>query len=111
LLADGDFRVQAAAIESLATIGDPAAIAPLRRMIDRELDGRLRRRGREVIRDLAEGAPLADDVRRLRDELGDLRALAGVLRDRVELLEVRLAERADKKAAKKAAKAARKAKK
>ena len=46
LLADRDFRVQAAAIEALAVIGDPAAIAALRRMIDRELDGRLRRRGR-----------------------------------------------------------------
>jgi aminopeptidase N len=87
LLTDRDFRVQAAAIESLAVIGDPAAIPSLRRMIDRELDGRLRRRGKEVIRDLGEGAPLAEDVRRLRDEVGELRALAGSLRERIELLE------------------------
>jgi len=58
-------------------------------MIDRELDGRLRRRGKEVIRDLGEGAPLSEDVRRLRDEVGELRALAGTLRERVEQLEAR----------------------
>ena len=87
MLVDRDFRVQAAAVEALAVIGDPAAIPALRRMVDRELDGRLRRRGKEVIRDLGEGAPLAEDVRRLRDEVGELRALAGSLRERVELLE------------------------
>jgi aminopeptidase N len=91
LLADKDFRVQAAAVEALAVIGDPTAIASLHRMIDRELDGRLRRRGREVIRDLEEGAPLAEDVRRLRDEVGELRTFASSLRDRVQLLEARSA--------------------
>jgi aminopeptidase N len=87
LLADRDFRVQAAAIEALGVIGDPAAVGALRRMAERELDGRLRRRGREVIRDLEEGAPLAEEVRRLRDEVGELRAAAGALRERVEVLE------------------------
>ncbi|MBA2539766.1 MAG: HEAT repeat domain-containing protein, partial [Deltaproteobacteria bacterium] len=87
LLSDRDFRVQAAAVEALGVIGDPAAIPSLRRMIDRELDGRLRRRGKEVIRDLEDGAPLADEVRRLRDEVGELRSLAGMLRERLELIE------------------------
>ncbi len=87
LLSDRDFRVQAAAVEALGKIGDPAAIGPLRRMMERELDGRLRRRGREIIRDLGEGAPLAEDVRRLRDELGELRTLATTLRQRIEVLE------------------------
>jgi aminopeptidase N len=87
LLSDHDFRVQAAAIEALAVIGDPAAIPPLRRLIERELDGRLRRRAKEVARDLEEGAPIAEDVRRLRDELGELRQLAGALRERVDQLE------------------------
>jgi aminopeptidase N len=89
LLVDRDFRVQAAALEALAIIGDAAAIPALRRMIDRELDGRLRRRGKEVIRDLGEGAPLAEDVRRLRDEVGELRAVAASLRERIELIEAR----------------------
>jgi aminopeptidase N len=87
LLVDRDFRVQAAAIEALAVIGDPAAIPAIQRMIDRELDGRLRRRGKEVIRDLGEGAPLGEDVRRLRDEVGELRAAVATLRDRLTKLE------------------------
>jgi aminopeptidase N len=87
LLADHDFRVQAAAIEALAVIGDPAAIGALRRLVDRELDGRLRRRSKEVIRDLEDGTSVGEDVRRLRDELGELRALAGALRERIEKLE------------------------
>ncbi|HEV7559752.1 MAG TPA: HEAT repeat domain-containing protein, partial [Kofleriaceae bacterium] len=89
LLGDRDFRVQAAAIEALAGIGDPAAVPALRRMIDRELDGRLRRRGKEVARDLAEGAPLAEDVKRLRDEVGELRALTGTLRERLDLIDAK----------------------
>ncbi len=87
LLADADFRVQAAAIEALSVLGDPAAIGALRRLTERELDARLRRRAKEVIRDLGEGAPLAEDVRRLRDEVGELRTLAASLRARIELLE------------------------
>jgi aminopeptidase N len=107
LLADKDFRVQAAAIEALAVIGDPAAIPALRRMIDRELDGRLRRRAKEVVRDLGEGAPLGEDVRRLRDELGELRSLLGVMRERIEALEAKDAPVAHAPRAARAARAAR----
>jgi aminopeptidase N len=89
LLVDKDFRVQAAAMEALAVIGDPSAIPALRRMVERELDGRLRRRGKEIVRDLGEGAPLAEDVRRLRDEVGELRSQLGILRERVEFMEAR----------------------
>jgi aminopeptidase N len=97
LLGDRDFRVQAAAIEALAVIGDPAAVPALRRMIERELDGRLRRRGKEVARDLAEGAPLAEDVKRLRDEVGELRALTGTLRERLDLMDSKAAKAKKKK--------------
>jgi aminopeptidase N len=97
LLTDRDFRVQAAALEGVAVIGDPAAIPALRRMIERELDGRLRRRGKEVIRDLEEGAPLAEDVKRLRDEVGELRTLAGALRERLDLLDAKPAKRTPKR--------------
>src|SRR6185437_8247708 len=89
LLVDRDFRVQAAAIEAVNVIGDPASIGALRRMIDRELDGRLRRRGKEIVRDLEAHAPLAEDVCRLRDEIGELRSLTTALRERVETLEVK----------------------
>jgi aminopeptidase N len=89
LLGDRDFRVQAAAVEALALIGEAAAVGALRRMIDRELDGRLRRRGKEVVRDLENNAGAGEDLRRMRDELGELRSLTGTLRERIELLEAR----------------------
>ncbi|HUS28038.1 MAG TPA: HEAT repeat domain-containing protein, partial [Kofleriaceae bacterium] len=104
LLVDKDFRVQAAAMEALFVIGDPGAIPALRRMIDRELDGRLRRRGKEIVRDLGEGAPLAEDVRRLRDEVGELRNQVGTLRERIEMMEARNAPAVKKPASKRAPK-------
>jgi aminopeptidase N len=87
LLGDRDFRAQAAAIEALGVIGDPASIPALRELLDRELDGRLRRRSREIIRDLHEGAAAAEQLRRLRDEVDELRHGAAQLRERLDALE------------------------
>ncbi|CAN5922075.1 hypothetical protein BH11MYX3_BH11MYX3_46660 [soil metagenome] len=87
LLHDRDFRVQAAAIEGLGVIGDPAAVGAIRRLIEAQVDPRLRRRGREVIRDLEEGAPLGEDVKRLRDEIAELRTLTTSLRERLDKLD------------------------
>jgi aminopeptidase N len=87
LLDDKDFRVQAAAIEALAVAGDPAAIPTLQKLVDRALDGRLRRRSREVIRDLGDGATSAEELRRLRDEVDELRQVAGRLKERMDRYE------------------------
>ena len=85
-------------------IGDVAAVSALRKMIDRELDGRLRRRGKEVIRDLEEGTSQGEELRRLRDELGELRTLATGLRERLEVIEATEKAKREKKAKKKAKK-------
>jgi aminopeptidase N len=87
LLEDRDFRVQSAAVEALAVIGEAAAVKALRRMVERELDGRLVRRGKEVIRELQEGGAAGEQVRRLREEVEELRTQAAQLRERVESLE------------------------
>ena len=87
-LEDKDFRVQSAAIEALASIGDPAAVAALRGLVGRELDGRLRRRALEVIRDLEEGRAPAEEVGKLRDEVGQLRDAVVKLKDQVERLQL-----------------------
>ncbi len=87
LLDDPDFRVQSAAIEGLATLGDPAASAALDRMIGHAGDGRLRRRGREVVRDLAERTAQGEELGRLRDELTELKGQYAALRDRLGKLE------------------------
>lgn len=93
LLDDADFRVQSAAIEALAVQGDPAASGALRSLIGRALDGRLVRRGREVVRDLEEGAAVGEQLRRLRDELDELRGTTAKLRERLDEVG-RAAERA-----------------
>jgi aminopeptidase N len=84
LLRDRDFRVQYAAIEALGSLGDPAAIAPLREVVDRELDGRLRRRARELMRDLGEGRTATAEVASLRDDFDRMRGELAVLRERVD---------------------------
>ena len=87
LLDDPDFRVQSAAIEGLATLGDAAAIVALDRLIAQAGDGRLRRRGREVVRDLAERTAHGEELGRLRDELTELKGQYATLRDRLGKLE------------------------
>ena len=89
LLTDRDFRVQAAALEALGTWGDRTAVPAIEKMMARELDGRLRRRGKELVRDLAAGATGPDEVARLRDEVAALRSTTTLLRERVEKLEAR----------------------
>ncbi len=116
LLDDRDFRVTMSALEGLGVLGDPGAVAALERAVGRALDGRLKRRAREVIRDLGEKAGPAEEINRLRDQVSELRTQTTSLRDRLDRLEVRVDPiRGDdhtgkkaKKVAKKAAKAARK---
>src|SRR6185503_10043354 len=72
--------------------GDPAAIPHLRKVIVRELDGRLRRRAAEVIRDLEDGRAPAEEVTKLRDELGRLRDVVARLRDQVERIQIEAAQ-------------------
>jgi aminopeptidase N len=86
LLRDRDFRVQFAALEALGALGDPASIAPMRDFLARELDGRLRRRAREIIRDIADGRTAVAEVAGLRDDVDRLRGETAVLRERLDRL-------------------------
>jgi HEAT repeat protein len=94
LLEDRDFRVQAAAIEALGVIGDPGAVGALKKVLVRELDGRLRRRAAEVIRDLDESRAPQEELVKLRDDFGQLRDTVVKLRDQVERLQLDAAHRA-----------------
>ncbi len=87
LLRDRSFRVQYGAIQALETIGDPAASGSLRDLADRTIDGRLRRRAREVIRDLNDANRHADQLQSLRDELDKLRTDLQKLQARTTKLE------------------------
>jgi aminopeptidase N len=88
-LTDPDFRVQQAALEALAVLADPRALPALRRAVEVNLDGRIRRRGREIIRDLEEGRTREEAVKTLRDEVDRLRGELAGLRDRLVKMEAR----------------------
>ncbi|MBK9072650.1 MAG: M1 family metallopeptidase [Myxococcales bacterium] len=86
LLRDGDFRVQSSAIEALATLGHPGAIGALHATIERDSDGRLKRRAREVVRQLGEDAATSEDLQRLRTEVEVLHGKFATLREEVSKL-------------------------
>jgi aminopeptidase N len=79
--------LRVAAVEALAEMGDAKSRPPLARRLERELDGRVRRRIREALRDL--GAKGRNELRRLRDEIDELRRAHDELRVRLGKLEAR----------------------
>lgn len=77
---------------ALGELGDVKARSALQRQLDRDLDGRVRRRIREVLRDL--GGSGKREVDRLRDELEELRREHAELRTRLGKLEASGASKA-----------------
>jgi aminopeptidase N len=78
LLDDADPHFRIAVVDALVQLGDTKARGPLRRALERELDGRVARRLREALRDIGEAGSaerkrLGDDVETLRGELRELK--------------------------------------
>ncbi len=88
-LDDFDPNVAIAAIVALRDLRARDALSALERASQRSLDGRVRRRAREALRDL--GAALAEDaaVPALREEVEKLREETRAMRDRLAALEAR----------------------
>ena len=86
LLDDGDPLVRIDVVRALGELGDPKARPALRERLDVDLDARVRRRIREVMRDLAEPRRAADQ---LRDELEKLQGEHAELKLRLAKLEAR----------------------
>jgi aminopeptidase N len=87
LFDDGDPLLRGSVAEALAELGDVKARDALLRQLDRDLDARVRRRIREVLRDLA--AKGKKELRRLRDDIDQLRREHGELKARVSKIEGR----------------------
>ena len=87
LLDDGDPHLRVAVALALGELGDVKARPALRRQLKRDLDGRVRRRIREVLRDM--GGRSRREVKRLREELELLRREQGELAARFAKLEER----------------------
>ncbi len=71
LLEDSDPYLRIEVVAAIATFGDSKARPALRRALDRELDGRVARRIREVLRDFADSG--AADRKRVNDEIETLK--------------------------------------
>src|SRR5262249_25536235 len=85
LLESADPHLRVDVVRALAELGDTKARGALHRQFDRELDGRVRRRIRETLRDL--GGAGKRDTDRLRDELEALRVEHSELKVRLGKLE------------------------
>jgi aminopeptidase N len=94
LLEDTDFRARIAAVEALRTLGDADALSALGRASQRDLDGRVRRRAREVQKAIAEHAVQDEAVRTLRDTLEKLEGENRDLKERLSKIEARLEQKA-----------------
>ncbi len=88
LLRDEDPHVRVSVAEALGELGDIKAGVALRVQLDRDLDARVRRRIREVLRDL--GGADVRETRRLREEVEELRRKHGELQAELGRFEERL---------------------
>jgi aminopeptidase N len=89
LLDDGDPLTRIDAVRALGELGDAKARGALREHLETDLDARVRRRIREVVRDLAEPRRAADQ---LRDDLEKLQGEHQDLKARLAKLEARLGD-------------------
>ncbi len=87
LLDDPWFRVRVEACIALGKLLDPKAVEPLQRLVDRELDPRVKRRAREAIRSIQAGRESSDEFKRLREDVDRLREENRQLKERLERIE------------------------
>jgi aminopeptidase N len=77
-LADKDPHLRIEAVHALVVLGDTKARGALRRALDKELDGRVKRRLREALRELGDGAAerkrVNDELETVKNELNELKA-------------------------------------
>jgi aminopeptidase N len=89
LLHDPDFRTKMSTVSALGTLNHEKAIPHLEQIIGRELDGRIKRRAREMIQKIREGKDKGDELKKLRDEMDKLREENRKFRDRLDRLEAK----------------------
>ncbi|HEY1697054.1 MAG TPA: M1 family aminopeptidase [Polyangiaceae bacterium] len=105
ILDDSNPLVRIDAVRALGELGDAKARSALRERLDTDLDARVRRRIREVVRDLAEPKRAADSMReeleRLQGEHQDLKARLAKLEANLPAPHAERAGKAKKKGGKK----------
>ena len=86
-----DPGVRIGTARSLASLRDLRSAAAMTRVIDRDLDGRVRRGTREALRDLRDKAARGRDLSTLRDEVEKLRTEVRELREKVVVADTKKA--------------------
>ena len=90
LLRDPMLRVRLRAVDALDTLASDKALPELRALESSELDGRVKRRAREVVARIKEGKTRSEEVRKLRDEVERVQEENKELRSRLDKLEAKV---------------------
>ena len=88
-LDDPDFRVRMAAMGALRTLKEPKWAGRIESQIDREQDGRAVRTARTMAAELRRGADESEEVKRIREQLEELRRDQTKLLSRIETIDAR----------------------
>ena len=84
---DREFMVRMRIPSAFAEIGDPRALPALRRLADRDLDGRVQRHASDAIASIGEGRSRVEEGQRLREDIDKLRDDNKKLQERLEKVE------------------------
>ncbi|MBM3897183.1 MAG: peptidase M1 [Thaumarchaeota archaeon] len=90
LLYDYWWRVKMYAISSIEEFRDTRSLGELYKLVERELEGRVKRRAKEAIKKIREDRDRTREFKALRDDLDKLKEDDRKLRDRLDLLETKL---------------------
>ena len=88
LIDDREFMVRMRIPGAFEEIGDAEAVAPLRRLLDRDLDGRIRRRTQDAIDSILAGRNRIEEGNRLRSDMDKIRDENRKLKERLDKLEI-----------------------
>ena len=88
LVDDPEFMVRMRVPGAFEEIGDATAVEALRRLLDRDLDGRIHRRTQSAIDSILGGRTRIEEGNRLRSEMDKLRDDNRKLKERLDKLEV-----------------------
>ena len=87
LVDDREFMMRMRIPSAFAEIGDQRALPALRRLADRDLDGRIQRHANEAITSISEGRSRVEEGNRLREDIDKLRDDNKKLQERLEKVE------------------------
>ncbi len=93
LLKDAWFRVRTTAAEALGNLKDDRAVPALQKLIDSELDGRVKRYAREAILRIQESRERSREWQQMREDFDKLREENRALKERLMIVEKQLTEK------------------